>query len=117
MFYQDAEKIFRKIIDNRFRAFISAGIATDIFYILQKNDGKEKALQFIKELVTIVKIAAVQNQVEIIVTRNTNDFKPVKKDENSKPERFSQNYIIASYAPMRADTSNSKIIYHKSHIK
>ena len=99
-FYNDAANIFNQVHQGKIKAIISASAVTDIFYILRKDGGKEKALQFLLKLAQIVDIAAVdqsiiidalalgwndfedavqicvakRNKIGIIVTRNTKDY-------------------------------------------
>ena len=99
-FYNDAATIFNQVHHGKVRAFVSASAVTDIFYILRKDGGREKALHFLSKLVQIADIATVdqkiivealslgwndfedavqicvakRNKIEIIVTRNTKDY-------------------------------------------
>jgi predicted nucleic acid-binding protein len=95
-----AVKVFDKIVEGEISGYITASSTTDIFYILKKARGKEKALMFLRELVKNVYVldiskevindalysnfedfedavqyhAALTNVMDIIVTRDTNDF-------------------------------------------
>ena len=99
-FYNAAADIFNQVYHGKVQAFVSASAITDIFYILRKDGGKEKALHFLSKLVQIIDIAAVDqsiivaalalewndfedavqvcatqnNGIEILVTRNTKDY-------------------------------------------
>lgn len=108
-FYDNAARIFKKIDEGKTRAFVLASAITDIFYILQKESGKEKALHFLMKLIQVIDVAGVdrkvivdtlasgrndfedavqicaaqRNDIDIIVTRNTKDY------ERSKMKIFS----------------------------
>ena len=99
-FYNDAANIFNMFYQGKVHLYVSASAVTDIFYILRKDGGKEKALHFLSKLVQIVDIATVdqsiivnalalgwsdfedavhacvaqRNKIDIIVTRNTKDY-------------------------------------------
>jgi predicted nucleic acid-binding protein len=99
-FYNDAANIFKKIHEGKVQAFVSATTISVVFYILQKQSAKEKALQFLSRLVQVVDVAGIdkeiiiealvsgwndfedalqdcaaqKNNIEVIVTRNTKDY-------------------------------------------
>jgi predicted nucleic acid-binding protein len=106
-FCQEAGIIFQYIEDKKIRGYISASAITDIFYLLRKQIGRQNATQCILDLIKIVDIlgvdketivnallfgwtdfedavqaqVAIENEIEVIVTRNTKDFKqliPIK---------------------------------------
>ncbi|GHT43262.1 hypothetical protein AGMMS49965_16720 [Bacteroidia bacterium] len=39
------------------------GIVTDVFYLLRKDEGKDKALAFLHELIGVVDIVAVDKNI------------------------------------------------------
>jgi predicted nucleic acid-binding protein len=108
-FYNDAANIFKKICEKKIQAFVSASTITDIFYILQKENNKEKASQFLLRLIQVIDIVGIdreiildalalgwndfedavqncvaqRNGIDIIVTRNVKDY------EQSKMKIFS----------------------------
>ena len=99
-FYGDAASIFKKIHEGKVQAFVSATTVSVIFYILQKQSTKEKALQFLSRLIQVVDVAGIdkeiivdalvsgwndfedalqncaaqKNDIEVIITRNTKDY-------------------------------------------
>ena len=99
-FYHDAANIFKKIHEGKVQAFVSATTVSVVFYILQKQSNKEKALQFLSRLIQVVDVAGIdkeiivdalisgwndfedalqncaaqKNDIEVIVTRNTKDY-------------------------------------------
>jgi predicted nucleic acid-binding protein len=100
-FYTDADTILLKLHSGEFLGYISASAATDIFYILRKERGKEVALGMLQNLVKKLAIlpvhentirtalssgwsdfedavqaqVALENGVDAIVTRNAKDYK------------------------------------------
>lgn len=99
-FIQDAIKLFELIDQKIFTACITATTITDIYFISKKEKGHDEAIQFLKNLFTIVEIVAVDkevvlnaislnlmdfedavqisaselNRIETIITRNKSDF-------------------------------------------
>ena len=99
-FYNDTANIFKKIHEGEVQAFVSATTVSVVFYILQKQSTKEKALQFLSMLIQVVDVsgidkdiivdalvsgwndfedalqdcAAQKNDIKVIVTRNTKDY-------------------------------------------
>ncbi|GHT49073.1 PIN domain-containing protein [Bacteroidia bacterium] len=113
-FYQDAVNIFKKISEQKVQGYISATIVTDVFYLLRKDEGKDKALAFLQELIGIVDIvgvdknivlnalysgwddfedavqaqSAIANDFDVIITRNTKDYQPIGKIKVCLPADF-----------------------------
>ena len=111
----DSEEIIYLAEQNKITAYISASTISDIYYILRKIKGKELALEFIKNIISICQVAnvtkdviymalnvnfndfedaiqystAVINQLDIIITRNIKDF-PVRKPKILTPSQFLQ---------------------------
>jgi predicted nucleic acid-binding protein len=112
-FFATAVRILDASDFDQFHLFITASSATDIYYLLRKSDSREAALAFLSELLETIDVclvdknvlsnalgspfldfedavqnaAAIQSQIEIIVTRNKADY------ENSQlkvltPEEF-----------------------------
>jgi predicted nucleic acid-binding protein len=101
--YENAGKMLLYIETNteKIRAYLSATTITDIYYIVAKEQNKDTALHFIKDLLFILDIAgvdktiiyaalqssfkdfedaiqnysAINNGIQIIIIRNKNDFK------------------------------------------
>ncbi len=98
--YTAAARIIEASDFNRTHEFITASMATDIYYILRKLKGREFAITFLTDLISMVDVrqvdkrilldalasqivdfedavqnaAAVSGRIEIIVTRNKADF-------------------------------------------
>ncbi len=100
-FCQGAEKILNASDFDHFHLFITASSATDLYYVLRKEKGREVGLRFIKRLLECVdacnvdeniliaaltshfldfedavqNAAAVKSDIDIIVTRNKADYR------------------------------------------
>jgi predicted nucleic acid-binding protein len=100
-FYDVAVRILKSSDFERVHLFITASAATDIYYILRKSDGREAALTFLADLLKAIDVchvdksillealastlsdfedavqnaAAVENRLDIIVTRNKTDYR------------------------------------------
>jgi predicted nucleic acid-binding protein len=98
--FEISSKIFELIDKKRIIGYITATTVTDIYYISRKEKGNEIAIEFISNLIEIVDVigvdkniiikalksniqdfedavqvsAAEYNEIEIIITRNKNDF-------------------------------------------
>jgi predicted nucleic acid-binding protein len=103
-FYEKSKKIFSLAVQQKYKAYLTATTVTDIFYILKKENGRERTIGFLKEIFQIVDVlgidktiimgalysgwadfedavqvqAATQNLIDAIVTRNTKDFKKLE---------------------------------------
>jgi predicted nucleic acid-binding protein len=100
-YFKSASGIFEKIDDRRIAGYITATTVTDIYYIVRKKLGRDKAIDFINNLLTVLDIigvdklvvlsainspfkdfedgiqhfCAVLNELDFIITRNKDDFK------------------------------------------
>jgi len=116
--YTDAALIFGLSQQNLIQSYISASSITDIFYITQKEQGKNAAREAIKRLLRVFKPATVTDRdiyqalelewddfedsvqfivgeglsVDYIVTRNTKDF-TLGSIKTVTPEQFIQAVI------------------------
>lgn len=98
--FVNSEQIIYMVEQKQIIGYISASTVSDIYYIIRKMKSKELALEFIKNLSTICQIATVDssvvsmalntnfkdfedaiqystyvlNKLNVIVTRNTEDF-------------------------------------------
>jgi len=103
-YYEDTQTIFNKIAKNNVQGCITASMATDIFYLLQKANGKIFALNTLADLIIILDVldvyredvhsalhsgwndfedalqaqVAVRNGLDAIITRNTKDYKKLQ---------------------------------------
>ena len=113
-FYKDAQTIVKEIADGNMQGYITASMATDIFYLLQRTNGKAFARNTFPDLVIILDILsvfredvyaaiqlewddfedalqaqiAVRNDMDAIITRNTSDFQKIKKIKVLTPKEF-----------------------------
>jgi predicted nucleic acid-binding protein len=100
-FYNPTSELFSLIDDNQVKGYTSPIIIANIHYILSKQLGKEKSLKYISKLTTLLKIltfdekivelalssdfkdfedaiqyyTAIENNVEILITRNIKAYK------------------------------------------
>jgi predicted nucleic acid-binding protein len=113
-FYRDAQTIVGKVANGDIQGYITASTATDIFYILQRANGKVFARNTFSNLVIILDILpvykedvhaalhlewddfedaiqaqiAVRNDMDAIITRNASDFQKIKKIKILTPKEF-----------------------------
>lgn len=114
-FYDLADQIFALIEQKQLEGYVSASTFTDLFYILRKPRGKDWTLEFLARLLKLCQVAtvdvntvkaaleerykdfeddiqyqaALQAQLEAIVTRNPDDF-PQKELRILIPEQLLQ---------------------------
>ena len=103
-YYGNAKNIMTEISNGNVQGYITASMATDIFYLLQKKNGKTFALNALGNLLLVLDVLTVyrddvfdalhsgwadfedalqahvaeRNGVDAIVTRNVKDFKKAK---------------------------------------
>ncbi len=101
LFVEKSVELIQLIVKNNTKAFITATTVTDIYYITQKTSGHNKTIEFLKNLFKFINIAGVDsisilnalksdmtdfedavqaetakhNDINIVITRNKNDFK------------------------------------------
>lgn len=100
-FFEYSAEVIKKIDNKKIIGFITATTISDIYYIAKKEKGHQDAIEFIIQLVELFEIigidkkviqnaldigfkdfedsiqesAALSEQVDFIITRNTSDFK------------------------------------------
>jgi len=100
-FFAPAAQILQASDFDRIYLFITASMATDIYYILRKSKGRKSTIEFLVDLLKLVDVcqvdrsilldaldsgfldfedavqnaAAIDSQIEIIVTRNKADYR------------------------------------------
>jgi predicted nucleic acid-binding protein len=103
-FYENAQAIFCEIVKGSLEGYITASMATDIFYLLQKTNGKNFAKDTFADLLVIIDVltvyrediyiaqhlgwddfedalqaqVATHSNMDAIVTRNIKDYKKVQ---------------------------------------
>ena len=99
-YYDESDQVLSLVEQGQLEGYISASSFSDIYYISRKTQGRDWSLRFLQKLVSFCKIAtvdeaaismalaanfrdfedaiqysvAVINQLDAIVTRNTQDF-------------------------------------------
>jgi predicted nucleic acid-binding protein len=111
-----AQNIIREIVNGNIQGYITASMATDIFYLLQKTNGKSFASNSLDDLLIILDVltvyrddvysalysdwddfedalqahVAVRSGMDAIVTRNIKDYKKAKDIDIVLPSYFLQ---------------------------
>jgi len=114
--YRDAKIIIEEIVNGNVHGYITASMATDIFYILQKTNDKTFALNSLADLLIILDVltvyrddvyfvlqsnwgdfedalqahVAIRSGMNAIVTRNIKDYRNVKNIDIILPHDFIQ---------------------------
>lgn len=74
-FYLSAAKLFKLIENNKISAFVSSLIFSNLYYIIKKSEGKEKAKNSLKKLKLLVKVLPVDEKIiELGLSSSFNDF-------------------------------------------
>ena len=99
-FVENSEIVISLVEQGQLEAYISASSFGDLYYIIRREKGRDLALEFLREIVTVCQVAtvdmtainmalaanlrdfedaiqystAVVNQLDAIVTRNSQDF-------------------------------------------
>ncbi|MDF1551262.1 MAG: PIN domain-containing protein, partial [Bacteroidales bacterium] len=58
-FVKQSGELIRQIENHNITAFITASAITDIYYIAKRNTGHEKSIDFLQNLLEIIKVASV----------------------------------------------------------
>ena len=114
--YVYSQEIINEIVNGRVKGYITASMATDIFYLLQKINGKTFALNSLDDLLVILDVlsvyrddvfkalksdwvdfedclqaqVAIRSGMDAIVTRNVTDFTQAKNIDIVLPNNFLQ---------------------------
>ena len=112
--YEYAKNIIEEIVNGNVQGYITASMATDVFYLLQKTNGKTFALNSLDDLLIILDVltvyrddvysalysgwddyedalqahVAVRSGMNAIVTRNIKDYKKAKNIDIVLPNDF-----------------------------
>ena len=121
LFLQDSEQILQLAEQGQIEGFVSASTMSDLYYIIRKQKGRDWAFDFLRRLVTICQVAAVDqsviamalasdikdfedaiqhstaiiNQLEAIATRNKQDF-PADRIQIFTPTELIQRFPLSS---------------------
>ncbi len=100
-FGEKAKELIKMVLKKKIEVFVTSSSITDIYYVLRKAKGHNEAIEFLRSFFKIVNIvgvdsetildalysgmkdfedavqteAAIQNNINIIITRNKKDFK------------------------------------------
>ncbi len=100
-YYADARSLFKLIDERAIAGSISATTVTDIYYVAKKESGHEKSIAFLRDILEIFDVLGVDRKIvkealdseikdfedaiqfcaakghnlDVIITRNTKDFK------------------------------------------
>lgn len=114
-FVENSEIVISLVEQGQIEGYISASSFGDLYYIIRREKGRDLALEFLREIVTVCQVAtvdmtaihmalaanfrdfedaiqnstAVVNQLDAIVTRNPQDF-PVTTPRIMSPEQLIQ---------------------------
>jgi len=112
--YENARTIIKEIVNGNVQGYVTASMVTDIFYLLQKTNGKRFAFNSLVDLLTILDVltvyrddvysvlysgwddfedalqahVAVRSGMNAIVTRNIKDYKDAKNIDIILPHDF-----------------------------
>jgi predicted nucleic acid-binding protein len=115
-FCEEAKTVFRIMESKKIHGYISASAVTDIFYLTRKSLGWQMAIDYILTLIEVIDIlsidkntitqallsgwtdfedavqaqAAIENDLDAIITRNVKDFQRMKKVKVLTPQEFIQ---------------------------
>ena len=114
-YFADSDTILSLVEQGQIEGYISASTFSDLYYIIRKDQGRDLALDFLRNIVTFCQVAsvdraiismalttnfrdfedtiqystAVVNQLDAIVTRNPQDF-PVTTPRIMTPNQLIQ---------------------------
>ena len=114
-FYAESQQVLLLVYNQQVAGYISASTFSDIYYIIRKQKGRESTWDFLKRIVTFCQVATVDrsaiqmalntnfrdfedaiqyataiiNQLEVIVTRDPQDF-PVETPRILTPTQLIQ---------------------------
>ena len=112
-YLEESEQVLFLVEQGRFEGYVSASTFSDLYYIIRKQKGRNWTMNFLQRLITYCQIATVNdeavrmalsanfkdfedaiqygtamvNQLDVIVTRNTQDF-PVETPRIVTPSEF-----------------------------
>ena len=114
--YNDAQTIIKEIVKGNVQGYITASMATDIFYLLEKTNGKTFAFDSLVDLLIIIDVltvyrddvysvlysgwddfedalqsyVVVRSGIDALITRNIKDYKKAKNIDIIFPHDFGQ---------------------------
>jgi predicted nucleic acid-binding protein len=79
-FFDDSETIISLVEQGQIEGYICASSFGDLYYIIRKAKGRDLALEFLREIVTLCQIATVDsNAINMALTINFRDFEDAIK--------------------------------------
>ncbi len=88
-FVAQAVQLLQKTQDSGVDIFLSATTITDLYYIVRKAKGKDIALNFLKNLLAFVEIAAVDKEVILqALESDFSDFEDAVQENSAKHENI-----------------------------
>jgi predicted nucleic acid-binding protein len=79
-FFDDSETIISLAEQGQIEGYICASSFGDLYYIIRKAKGRDLALEFLREIVTLCQIATVDsNAINMALTINFRDFEDAIK--------------------------------------
>lgn len=74
-YYSSSAKLFKLIENNKITGYVSSLIFANLYYIIRKIEGNEKAKNNLKKLKLLVKVLTVDDKIiELALTSNFKDF-------------------------------------------
>jgi len=115
-FYEESKNVLSLAMRNKCKAYLTATIVTDIFYILKKENGVTHTINYLKEILLFIDIigvdknividalysgwkdfedavqaqTAIANDINAIVTRNVKDYRQLTTIKVLTPTEFIQ---------------------------
>jgi predicted nucleic acid-binding protein len=79
-FFDDSETIISLVEQGKIEGYICASSFGDLYYIIRKDKGRDLALEFLREIVTLCQVATVNsNAINMALTVSFRDFEDAIK--------------------------------------
>lgn len=74
-FFDQSNQVLTRVQQNQIKGYVSGSTFSDLYYLIRKAQGRERALDFLRRLATICRIATVDEAaIAIALTANFTDF-------------------------------------------
>ena len=84
-YFSNAEEILKLACEGRITAYITATTVTNVYYIARKEKGKNKALDFLRDILSFLEVANVNKSVVLdALDLNFNDFEDAIQESSAK---------------------------------
>ncbi|BAZ40517.1 PilT protein domain protein [Calothrix sp. NIES-4101] len=88
-FFDDSETIISLVEQGLIEGYICASSFGDLYYIIRKAKGRDLALEFLREIVTLCQVATVDsNVINMALTINFRDFEDTIKYSTAALNNF-----------------------------